>query len=68
MKKAIATLIAALWMALVGSGAMADWSFKGWKGHHTKLFDAQDACKNKDSPECERFSRRPWQVPTYSRK
>jgi hypothetical protein len=55
MKKAIAPLIAALLIAPVGSDAMADWSFKGWKGHHTKLFDAQNACKNKDSPECEPF-------------
>jgi hypothetical protein len=55
MKKAIAPLMAALLIALVCSGAMADWSFKGWKGHHTKLFDAQNACKNKDSPECEPF-------------
>jgi len=55
MKKAIAPLIAALLIALVCSGAMADWSWKGWKGHHTKLFDAQDACKNTDSLECEPF-------------
>ena len=34
---------------------MADWSFKGWKGHHTKLFDAQSACKNTDSSACEPF-------------
>jgi hypothetical protein len=55
MKKAIAPLIAALLIALVCSGAMAHWSWKGWKGHHTKLFDAQDACKNTDSLECEPF-------------
>jgi len=55
MKKAIAPLIAALLLALVCSGAMADWSWKGWKGHHTKLFDARDACKNTDSLECEPF-------------
>jgi len=55
MKKAIAPLIAALLIALVCSGAMADWKWKAWKGHHTKLFDAQDACKNTDSLECEPF-------------
>ena len=55
MKKAIAPLVAVLSIALVCSGAMADWSFKGWKGHHTKLFDAQNACKNTGSPECEPF-------------
>ena len=55
MEKAIALLIAALLIALVCSDAMADWSFKGWKGHHTKLFDAQNACKNTDSLECEQF-------------
>jgi hypothetical protein len=55
MKKAIAPLIPALLLALGCSGAMADWTFKGWKGHHTKLFDAQNACKNTDSPECEPF-------------
>ena len=55
MKKAIAPLIAAPFITLLCSGAMADWTFKGWKGHHTKLFDAQNACKNTDSPECEPF-------------
>ena len=55
MKKAIAPLIAGLLIALLCSGAVADWSFKGWKGHHTKLFDARNACKNTDSPECEPF-------------
>jgi hypothetical protein len=55
MKKAIAPLIAALLMALVCSGAMADWKWKAWKGHHTKLFDAQNACTNRDSLECEPF-------------
>jgi hypothetical protein len=54
MKKTIALLIAALLIALICSGAMADWKFK-WKGHHTKLFDAQDACKNTHSLECEPF-------------
>ena len=54
MKKAIAPLVAALLIALVCSGAMADWKFK-WKGHHTKLFDAQNACTNTDSMECEPF-------------
>ena len=55
MKKAIAPLIAVLFIALLCWGAMADWTFKGWKGHHTKLFDAQNACKNTDSLECEPF-------------
>jgi hypothetical protein len=55
MKKAIAPLIAALLIALVCSGAMADWKWKAWKGHHTKLFDAQNACTNTDSMECEPF-------------
>ena len=55
MKKAIAPLIAALLLALVCSGAMADWKWKAWKGHHTKLFDAQNACTNPDSLECEPF-------------
>jgi hypothetical protein len=55
MKKAIALLIAALLIALVGSGAMADWKWKPWKGHHTKLSDAQNACTNIDSLECEPF-------------
>ena len=55
MKKAIAPLIAGPLIALVCSGAMADWSFKGWKGHHTKLFDARHACQNTDSLECEPF-------------
>ena len=55
MKKAIAPLIAALLIALVCSGAMADWKWKAWKGHHTKLFDAQKACTNTDSMECEPF-------------
>jgi hypothetical protein len=55
MKKAIAPLVAALLIALVCSSAVADWSWKGWKGHHTKLFDAQDACKNTYSLECEPF-------------
>jgi hypothetical protein len=52
MKKAIALLLAALLMAPVCSGAM-EW--KAWKGHHTKLFDAQNACTNIDSLECEPF-------------
>jgi hypothetical protein len=52
MKKAIALLIAALLMAPVCSGAM-EW--KAWKGHHTKLFDAQNACTNIDCLECEPF-------------
>ena len=34
---------------------MADWKWKAWKGHHTKLFDAQNACTNTDSAECEPF-------------
>jgi hypothetical protein len=34
---------------------MADWKWKAWKGHHTKLFDAQNACTNTDSLECEPF-------------
>jgi hypothetical protein len=34
---------------------MADWSWKGWKGHHTKLLDAQNACKDTYSLECEPF-------------
>ena len=55
MKKAIAPLVAALLIALVCSSAMAAWSWKGWKGHHTKLFDAQDACKHTDSLGCEPF-------------
>ena len=55
MKKTIAPLIAGLLIALVCSGAMADWSIKGWKRHHTKLFDARHACKNPDSLECEPF-------------
>jgi hypothetical protein len=55
VKKAIAPLVAVLWIALACSGAMADWSWKGWKGHHTKLFDARNACKNTDSLECEPF-------------
>jgi hypothetical protein len=55
MKKAGALLIAAPVIALVCSGAVADWSWKGWKGHHTKLFDARNACKNTDSLECEPF-------------
>ena len=55
MKNAIAPLIAALLLAPVCSVAMADWTFKGWKGHHTKLFDAQIACENTDSTECEPF-------------
>ena len=55
MKKAIAPLIAALLIALVCSGAMADWKWKAWKGHHTKLFDAQNACTNTYSVECEPF-------------
>ena len=55
MKKAIAPLIAAPLIALVCSGAMADWKWKAWKGHHTKLFDAQSACTNTDSVECEPF-------------
>src|SRR6516164_2904273 len=55
MKKTIAPLIAGLLIALVCSGAMADWSFKGWKRHHTKLFDARHACQNTDSLECEPF-------------
>jgi hypothetical protein len=55
MKKAIAALVAALLIALVCSGAMADWKWKAWKGHHTKLFDAQNACTNTDSMECEPF-------------
>ena len=55
MKKAIAPLVAVLLIALACSGAMADWSWKGWKGHHTKLFDARNACKNTDSLECEPF-------------
>src|SRR6516165_4053518 len=49
MKKTIAPLIAGLLIALVCSGAMADWSIKGWKRHHTKLFDARHACQNPDS-------------------
>jgi hypothetical protein len=55
MKQAIALLIPALLLAVGCSGAMADWSWKGWKGHHTKLFDARNACKNTDSLECEPF-------------
>jgi hypothetical protein len=55
MKQAIALLIPALLLAVGCSGAMADWSRKGWKGHHTKLFDARNACKNTDSLECEPF-------------
>jgi hypothetical protein len=55
MKKTIAPLIAGLLIALVCSGAMADWSIKGWKRHHTKLFDARHACQNPDSLECEPF-------------
>ena len=55
MKKTIAPLIAGLLIALVCSGAMADWSIKGWKRHHTKLFDARHACENPDSLECEPF-------------
>ena len=55
MKQAVALLIAALLIALVSSGAMADWKWKAWKGHHTNLFDAQNACTNTDSLECEPF-------------
>jgi hypothetical protein len=55
MKKVISSLISALLIALLCSSAMADWSWKGWKGHHTKLLDAQNACKNTDSLECEPF-------------
>ncbi|HXX52557.1 MAG TPA: hypothetical protein VEI98_14915 [Xanthobacteraceae bacterium] len=55
MKKAIPPLVAALLIALVCSGAVADWKWKAWKGHHTKLSDAQDACTNTDSLECEPF-------------
>ena len=55
MKKTIAPLIVGLLIALVCSGAMADWSIKGWKRHHTKLFDARHACQNPDSLECEPF-------------
>jgi hypothetical protein len=52
MKKAMAI---ALLIVLVCSGAMAEWKWKTWKGHHTQLFDAQNACTNIDSLECEPF-------------
>jgi hypothetical protein len=52
MKKAMAI---ALLIALVCPGAMADWKWKAWKGHHTRLSDAQSACTNIDSLECEPF-------------
>jgi hypothetical protein len=37
-------------MAVACSGAMAD-----WKGHLTTFFDAQAACANMYSPECQPF-------------
>jgi hypothetical protein len=52
MKKSMAI---ALLIALVCPGAMADWKWKACKGHHTRLSDAQNACTNMDSLECEPF-------------